>query len=108
MPRVANQRVAANTPRMQGNDLTLPRHAQGVGGEAHRHRFSGPDGGDTIAIAVDPDQAGAGHPQGLLDVPLERRRDRAQQRLLVGKTVGNGPGQLGGVSTPRQFLAAGR
>jgi hypothetical protein len=56
VPRVANQLLTRKATDMLGHHLTISHDAQGRGGEAHRHHCASPEGGDTIAIAIDADQ----------------------------------------------------
>ena len=106
VPGVANQLVAAKPAGMFGDQLAVGDNAERVGGEARRHHLARPGRRHAVAVAADPRQAGAGDPQHLLGVAVERGGDGPQQRPLLGEAVGHRARRLRGVPPPGQFVAA--
>ncbi len=120
VPRIVNRAVAPEVARMLGNDLVTQANDNPVGIGADLNRTAHRPCRHRVAVAVETDQAGAGHCVARLVEAIERCQHRLQRRplgfqglcdghvLLLGVRVHRGPAQALGFKPTVQFLNAGK
>lgn len=106
MPGITDQLVSPKHSRMRGDDFAMSHDAHLIRCGADGNRLTGYAGRNAISITIHPDQASRRDSHHLLNIAIEVRGDRTQQRLLIGKACCDGALLLYGMVALRQFFAA--
>ncbi len=89
MPGIADQLITPQAKGMFGNHRAIGHDPHTVGRAAHRDGAAAKCRWQTVAIAIEGDQADAGRAQDMFEIAIELRGDRPVRRLLLGKPRGN-------------------